>query len=166
MLNESLEKLSKIGSPKSISFVANWLSKNVTSVETLMQYASSTSGIKASEINPILLLFESMELIKIVDDSYIDGASILKEKYLKSEESFKEWFVEKFIDFALDNSIINIDTILYSINDNAYIMSVTTIKPKQHACYCNILENYDVIELLNDARYLVNNELEKSYQNS
>jgi hypothetical protein len=162
MLNESLEKLSKIGSPKSISFVANWLSKNVTSVETLMQYASSTSGIKASEINPILILFESMELIKIVDDSYIDGASILKEKYLKSEESFKEWFVEKFIDFALDNSIINIDTISYSINDNAYIMSATTIKPKQHACYRNILADYSVIELLNDARYLVNNELEKA----
>lgn len=162
MLNERLEKLSKIGSPKSISFVARWLSDNVTSVETLEQYATSTSGIKCSEVRPILLLLESMELIKIVDDSYIDGIALLKEKYKRGDEVFRDWFVDKFIEFALDNAIIDIDTITYSIVDNAFIMSATTIKPKQHACYRNILTDYEVITLLNDARYLVNTKLDKA----
>lgn len=162
MLNESLERLSKIGSPKSIAFVARWLSENVTSVETLKTYAASTPGIKNSEVEPILLLLESMDLIKIVDNTYIDGAGMLKEKFILGEENFRDWFVDKFIEFSLDNSIIDIDTITYSIVDNAFIMSATTIKPKQHACYRNILTDYEVITLLNDARYLVNAKLDKA----
>lgn len=162
MLNESLERLSKIGSPKSIAFVARWLSENVTSVDTLKTYASSTAGIKNSEVEPILLLLESMDLIKIVDNTYIDGAGMLKEKYNLGEDSFRDWFIDKFIEFSLDNSIIDIDTISYSIVDNAFIMSATTIKPKQHACYRNILTDYEVITLLNDARYLVNTKLDKA----
>ncbi len=162
MLNESLERLSKIGSPQSIAFVARWLSEDVTSVNTLKSYANSTTGIKNSEVEPILLLLESMDLIKIIDNSYIDGAAALKSKWNQGEERFQDWFIDKFIEFALDNAIINIDSITYSIDHNAFILSATTIKPRQHACYRNILISYDVITLLSDARYLVNYKLDKA----
>ena len=162
MLNESLERLSKIGSPQSIAFVARWLSEDVTSVNTLISYANSTAGIKNSEVEPILLLLESMDLIKIIDNSYIDGAAVLKSKYNQGEDRFQDWFIDKFIEFALDNAIIDIDSITYSIDHNAFILSATTIKPRQHACYRNILISYDVITLLSDARYLVNYKLDKA----
>lgn len=162
MLNESLERLSKIGSPQSIAFVARWLSEDVTSVNTLKSYANSTAGIKISEVEPILLLLESMDLIKIIDNSYIDGAAALKSKYNQGEERFQDWFIDKFIEFALDNAIIDIDSITYSIDHNAFILSATTIKPRQHACYRNILISYDVITLLSDAKYLVNYKLDKA----
>ena len=72
MLDERLEKLAKIGTRKSIAFVARWLSENATSVETLKQFAQNTSGINASEIEPILWLFQSMGLLQIVDGKYVE----------------------------------------------------------------------------------------------
>ena len=82
MLNEKLEKRSKIGSPKSILFVASWLSKNTTNIETIKQMAASTSGINLSEIEPVIWLFESMELIKMVGE-YIECVPHLKQQYSK-----------------------------------------------------------------------------------
>lgn len=161
MLNESLEKLSKIGSPRSFSFVARWLSNNVTSVATIQHYAISSPGVKQSEVVPVLKLLESMELLN-VEGGFIEGTAILIEKYRAGEDVFRDWFIERFIEFALDNSIIDIETITYSIDDNAFVMSATTIKPKQHACYRNILTDYGAITLLNDARYLVREKLDKA----
>lgn len=162
MLNGSLEKLSKIGSPKSFSFVARWISDNVTSVATIQHYALSSPGVKQSEVVPVLKLLESMELLKLVDSRFIECTAILREKYRAGEDVFRDWFIDRFIEFALDNSIIDTDTITYSIDDNAFIMSATTIKPKQHACYRNILTDYGAITLLNDARYLVKEKLYKA----
>lgn len=162
MLDERLEKLAKIGTRKSIAFVARWLSENATSVETLKQFAQNTSGINASEIEPILWLFQSMGLLQIVDGKYVEGHNQLGEKYKRGVESFEEWFVDKFVEFSLDNEIINIDTITYNIAENAYIMSSTTIKPQKHACYRNILTEYGAITLLPDAKYIVNNALDRA----
>ena len=162
MLDERLEKLAKIGTRKSIAFVARWLSENATSVETLRQFAQNTSGINASEIEPILWLFQSMGLLQIVDGKYVEGHNQLGEKYKRGVESFEEWFLEKFVEFSLDNEIINIDTITYNIAENAYIMSSTTIKPQKHSCYRNILTEYGAITLLPDAKYLVNNALDRA----
>lgn len=162
MLDERLEKLAKIGTRKSIAFVARWLSENATSVETLRQFAQNTSGINASEIEPILWLFQSMGLLQIVDGKYVEGHNQLGEKYKRGVESFEEWFVDKFVEFSLDNEIINIDTITYNIAENAYIMSSTTIKPQKHACYRNILTEYGAITLLPDAKYIVNNALDRA----
>lgn len=162
MLDERLEKLAKIGTRKSIAFVARWLSENATSVETLRQFAQNTSGINASEIEPILWLFQSMGLLQIVDGKYVEGHNQLGEKYKRGVEYFDEWFIDKFVEFSLDNEIINIDTITYNIAENAYIMSSTTIKPQKHACYRNILTEYGAITLLPDAKYIVNNALDRA----
>lgn len=162
MLDERLEKLAKIGTRKSIAFVARWLSENATSVDTLKQFAQNTSGINASEIEPILWLFQSMGLLQIVDGKYVEGHNQLGEKFKRGVESFEEWFIDEFVDFALNNEIIDIDTIMYSIAENAYIMSATTIKPQKHACYRNILTEYGAISLLPDAKYLVNSVLDRA----
>ena len=160
MLNEKLEKRSKIGSPKCINYVASWLSKDTTNIETIKQMASTTSGINPSEVEPILLLFESMGLIKIAGE-YIECPNDIKQKYAKGEQLFTNWFVERFVEFALDNGIINIDTISYSIEHDAFIMSSNTIKSR-HACYRNVLTDYQVITLMADARYLVNELLDNA----
>lgn len=160
MLNEKLEKRSKIGSPKCINFVASWLSKNTTNIETIKQMASATSGINPSEVEPILLLFESMGLVKIAGE-YVECPNDLKQKYAQGEQIFTSWFVERFVEFALDSGIINIDTITYSIEYDAFIMSSNTIKSR-HACYRNVLTDYQVITLMADARYLVNELLDNA----
>lgn len=162
MLNASLEKLSKIGSPRSISLVARWLSQDVTSVEQLVDLASKSPEIKNTEVLNILKLFDSMKIAGLVDDKHVSGTGVLKDKFIQGPDIFTDWFIDCFIDFALENSIINIDTIQYSRIRNAFIMSSTTIKPAQHACYRNILTDYDVITLLEDCRYLVGHKLEKA----
>ena len=160
MLSEKLEKRSKIGSPKCINFVASWLSKDTTNIETIKQMASATSGINPSEVEPILLLFESMGLIKIAGE-YVECPNDIKQKHAQGEQIFTSWFVERFVEFALDNGIINIDTITYSIEHDAFIMSSNTIRSR-HACYRNILTDYQVITLMSDARYLVNELLDNA----
>lgn len=160
MLNEKLEKRSKIGSPKSILFVASWLSKDTTNIETIKQMAAASSGINLSEIEPVIWLFESMELIKMVGE-YIECVPHLKQQYSKGELIFTEWFVDAFIEHALNEGVIDIDTIAYSIEHDAFIMSSNTIKSR-HACYRNVLTDYQVITLLPDARYLVNEQLDKA----
>lgn len=162
MLDERLERFAKIGNRKSIASVARWLSENTTSVDSLKQFAKTTSGINVDDVEPILWLFASMGLLKIVDGNYIEGQNQLGEKYKRGEEHFEEWFIDQFVEFALDNGIIDIDTITYSITENAYVMSSTTIKPKKHACYRNILTEYGAITLLPDAKYLVNNVLDRA----
>ena len=122
--------------------------------------ASASSGINPSEVEPILLLFESMEFIKIAGE-YIECANELKQKYQQGEQVFTNWFVERFVEYALDNGIINIDTITYSIEHDAFIMSSGTIISK-YACYRNILTDYQVITLMADARYLVNELLDNA----
>ena len=162
MLDERLEKYAKIGTRKGIAFVARWLSDNTTSVESLKQLAQSSVGINASEVEPILWLFQSMGLLKIVHDDYIEGHDQLGEKYRRGIDAFDEWFIERFVEFALDEEIIDIDTISYSIAENAFIMSSTTIKPAKHACYRNILTEYGVITLLADSRYLGNSAVDRA----
>ena len=162
MLDERHAKLSKIASPKGFAFVARWLYQGVTAVDALVNFAGNTPGIKNTEVLPILRLFASMGLLQIVDDTYIEGADQIKEKYGRGEDFFSDWFIEKFVDFALEEGIINIEKISYSIDDDAYIMASTTIKPKEHACYRNILTDYEVITLLKDNRYLVNGVLDKA----
>ncbi len=160
MLNERLEKRSKIGSPRSISFVASCLSKDTTNVETIKEMASISAGINRSEIEPVIWLFESMGFVKLAGE-YAECTHELKCKYHQGELAFSEWFVERFIEFSLNEGIIEIDTITYSIDDDAFIMSATTIK-QRHACYRNVLTDYQVITLLPDARYLVNEPLDKA----
>lgn len=155
MLDVRLEKLAKIGTRKSITFVVRWLSENATSVETLRRFAQNTGGINASEIEPILWLFQSMGLIRIVNGNDIEVHGLLYEKYKNGKDSFNAWFIAEFIEFALNNDIIDIGTISYNIAENAYVMSATTIKPQKHACYRNILIEYDAITLLPDAKYIV-----------
>ena len=162
MLDERLERFAKIGNRKSIASVARWLSENTTSVDSLKQFAKTTSGINVDDIEPILWLFASMGLLKIVDGNYIEGQNQLGEKYKRGEEHFEEWYIDQFVEYALDNGIIDIDTISYSIAENAYIMSSTTIKPQKHACYRNILTEYGAITLLPDAKYIVNNALDRA----
>lgn len=159
MLDERLEKLAKIGTRKSITFVARWLSDSATSVRTLRQFAQNTSGINASEIEPILWLFQSMGLLHIVNENEIEEHKQFCENYKVNKNVFDDWFINEFIEFAINNEIINIDTISYSIAENAYIMSATTIKPQRHACYRNILTEYGAITLLPDAKYIVNEVL-------
>lgn len=159
MLDVRLEKLAKIGTRKSIAFVVHWLSESTASIETLRQFARNTSGINASEIDPILWLLQSMGLVRIVDGNDIEVQRLLYEKYKNGKDSFNAWFIAEFIDFALNNEIIDIGTISYNIAENAYVMSATTIKPQKHACYRNILIEYGAITLLSDAQYLVNDVL-------
>ena len=73
MLDERLERFAKIGNRKSIASVARWLSENTTSVDSLKQFAKTTSGINVDDVEPILWLFASMGLLKIVDGNYIEG---------------------------------------------------------------------------------------------
>lgn len=162
MLDERLEKLARIGTRRSIAFVARWLSERTASVETLRQFAKNTSGINVSEVEPILWLFQSMGLVQIIDGEQIDAHQLLFEKFEKGIESFQNWFIKEFVDFALNNGILDTDTLTYSVADNAFILSATTIKPRKHACYRNILIDYDVITLLPDAKYLVNDVLNKA----
>ena len=160
MLNEKLEKRSKIGSPRSIQFVASWLGKDTTNIETIKAMASNTSGINSSEVEPVVWLFDSMGIVKMAGE-YIECNHELRQKYIQGEQAFADWFLDRFIEFSLNEGIIEIDTITYSIEHDAFIMSATTIK-QRHACYRNVLTDYRVITLLPDARYLVNEPLDKA----
>lgn len=160
MLNEKLEKRSKIGSPRSILFVASWLGRDTTNIETIKQMASNTAAINSLDIEPIVWLFESMGIVKEVR-GFVECIPELKKKYNQGENAFTEWFINRFIEFSLNEEIIEIDTITYSIIHDAFIMSATTIK-QRHACYRNVLTDYQVITLLPDARYLVNEPLDKA----
>lgn len=160
MLNEKLEKRSKIGSPRSIMFVASWLGKGTTNVDTIKEMAKTTSGINSSEIEPVVWLFDSMGLVKLSGE-YAECTQDLKIKYKQGEQAFRDWFLDRFIEFSLNEDIIEIDTITYSIEHDAFIMSATTIK-QRHACYRNVLTDYRVVTLLPDARYLVNEPLDKA----
>lgn len=160
MLNEKLEKRSKIGSPRSIQFVASWLGKDTTNIETIKAMASNTSGINSSEVEPVVWLFDSMGIVKMAGE-YVECNHELRQKYNQGEQAFSDWFLDRFIEFSLNEGIIEIDTITYSIEHDAFIMSSTTIK-QRHACYRNVLTDYRVITLLPDARYLVNERLDKA----
>ena len=160
MLNEKLEKRSKIGSPRSIMFVASWLGKGTTNIETIKELAKTTSGINTSEVEPVLWLFDSMGIVKLIGE-FAECTHELKLKYNQGEQAFSDWFLDRFIEFSLNEDIIEIDTITYSIEYDAFIMSATTIK-QRHACYRNVLTDYRVITLLPDARYLVNERLDKA----
>lgn len=160
MLNEKLEKRSRIGSPRSIFFVASWLGKDTTNIETIKAMASATSGINSSEVEPVIWLFDSMGIVKIAGE-FAECSHELKQKFNQGEQAFLDWFLGRFIEFSLNEGIIEIDTITYNIEHDAFIMSATTIK-QRHACYRNVLTDYRVITLLPDARYLVNEPLDKA----
>lgn len=162
MLDERLGKLSKISSPKGFSFVAHWITQGVATVDALSQFAISTPGIKNSEIIPILRLFSSMKIISLNDGNTIENADDIKIYYSQGEDAFNDWFIKKFVDFILEENVINTERITYSINDDAYIMASTAIRPTEHACYRNILTDYGVITLLKDNRYLVNTVLDQA----
>ena len=161
MLDERLEKYANIGSRKSVAFVARWLLENTTSVESLKRFAKVTSGIDVADIDPILWLFQSMGLLVIVDDAYIENHDLLCEEYRKGAAVFEEWLIDRFVEFALDNAIIDTNKISYSIAEDAYLLAATAIKPAKHACYRNFLINYEAITLLPDAQYRVNKALDR-----
>ena len=162
MLDERLERFSRIGNRKSITSVARWISESSTRVDSLKQFAKTTSGINVEDIEPILWLFESMGLLNIMDDGRIEGGDLLREQYMHGEDSFEKWFIDQFVCFVLDQDIVDTTTISYSISRNAYVMSSTAIKPAKHACYRNVLIDYGVITFLPDAKYQINGALERA----
>lgn len=160
MLDERLERLARIGSRKSFSFVAHWLSFDTITVDSLKKIAKSSGAIDSTEIEPILWLFCSMGQISISNDNPIIVQPSLTEEFKKGEDSFSIWFIDRFVEFCLDHDIIDTTEIKYSIAENAYIMTAAAIKPSKHACYRNILTEYDVITFLPNGRYRINAALD------
>ena len=151
MLSELLEKKSKIGTKGSIAYIASWLSKCVSNLEDLNKCIQGRSDIRVSEVTTVIGLFEKMSLLSFVDDNCFQCPDILKFKDAEESE-FICWFTQAYVKFIIDNGIINLDNISFSISRNKYIIAKSAISTK-NACYRNLLLELNVIRCLSDGSY-------------
>lgn len=158
-VNSRFEKYSKIGDPEGVFFIAKCLNSGTILTQSLKTLAQSEIGKKAMEVELTLLLFESMQLVTVVDN-YITCNTKLTTNYSEDREEFCEWFVDEFIEYVMTNEIIDIDTITYEISTDTYLMSPSCIKRK-YAGFRNMLADFGVIALRADARYTILQKLDK-----
>jgi hypothetical protein len=158
MLNVKLERLSKIGNRDGILYVISCLRKGVTSQQSLKTIAETSRDISSTEIDGIVMLLESMELIGI-DNGIINCSDLLINNYEKEEDCIIEWFTLYFIEFVVKENIIEFNSISYEISIDRFVMASSSIKRK-HACYRNVLIDLGVITLRPDTRYIINEKLD------
>lgn len=157
MLDERLEKLSRIGDAKGISFVMDWLTAGIRSIRTIQEYTSSSAGIYRSEIYPICILLSSMGVISIKDDEIMCLIDI-------PEHDHEQWFIRRYINFILENGLININEITFSISENRFIMSYCAISPSRYASYRNLLIDCDLISMTETSKYVISPALSAAIQ--
>lgn len=154
MLSEQLEKISKIGTVKSIIYLAHWLSAGVNSLDDMLKCIQGQPNVKISEVRPILGLFELMSLIEFNGDKIISTDTL--NNYGSNSEKFQDWFTSEYISFVIRHNFIDRDGISYSIANHKYILSPTAINPRKHACFRNLLIDLGIIEYLPGEGYQIN----------
>lgn len=158
-LNPKLEKQSKIGDPQGIAFIIDQIMANTTSVDSLKVLAKSSCNKKPLEIEASLLLLESMGLIRR-NNGIINSTDILVANYNADNKLFVEWFIDVFIDFVMHEHIIDVESIVYEIGIDAFVMSQGSIKMR-YAGYRNMLVDFGIISLRSDARYTILRKLDR-----
>lgn len=156
---DKLTKSSTIGTKKGLFYIVDKLISGTNSVASLRSMITAGVEVKQKELDLSLLLLQSMQLIDIDDDTIIVKNAIPADVFT-TEESFADWFIDKFIEYVMSCDIINVDRITYDISLNRYIMSPTSISHR-YAGFRNILVDFDVIKLRNDAHYTVCQRLDE-----
>ena len=160
-LNPAFEKRARIGDPDGIIFIVHRIFNGTTSVESLKVLAQNELGKKTTETGLSVLLLESMNMI-VVDGDNIVCLDKLSAHYSDNDEALKDWFADEFIEFVMENDIIDIETISYEIGSDSFLLSPSSIKRK-YAGFRNLLANLKIIALRSDARYTILQKLDKYF---
>ena len=160
MLSDLLKNKSKIGPVESIAYVAYWLSIGTSSIDDLEKCIQGHPSIRISYIRPVLGLFEAMSLVDI-DGNYISNKIDWRDIDCQVAP-FLTWFSPIYVEFLIQNDIIDLDKISYSIVKKKYILSSTAINPIKYACFRNLLIDLQLIEYNYDGSYSINKLIDET----
>lgn len=155
MLNERIEKYSEIADSKGLFFVWQSICHGVKSVDSLTQLRAHHFGKLCLNIHPTLWLLEEMGFISINEDDI--EVNLLMKDY--NEEDFFGYFSDLFFEFLLNEDVLSVESLRYSIQEDCFVLARNCIRYR-YASYRNLLLSLGILVKRDDGTFAFDKKME------
>lgn len=143
MLDERVNKYSELGSFEELHFLWECLSVDAPTIESVsLRFQLSNKSLRIS-IKGSLLLLQEMNIISQKESAIAINGNFKKYKKCSLKE-FDNWFPIAFLQFILNEGVVDLTQIKYNISIDKYILAKSAISIK-HACYRNLLISLEIL---------------------
>ena len=157
MLNERIEKCIEIADTDGLFFVWKNLMSGITSLESLDYFRLHHNGKINVDIEITILLYDQLQIVKFEND-LISLPEDLHATDYSDKDTFLIWFSKLFLQYLINENIVEIDSVKYDSQSDKYILPRGNIKYR-FASYRNLLLTLGILSKREDGNYIIENHL-------